>query len=443
MAMSCLILATSGCLGAFSVISDPLRERFHWSFSEINLVNAIGNASLYLAYLGSGPIYDIYGERITMAVGMFTFTLGYFLIWISFRGWLLTNVAWISLYYFIAGFGSSAVYMVAIGANANNFDQRILGVITGVLLLFYGFSGTIYSQIYSLWFTPTTGSDTDNYLLFTTLSIFIVNTVGIIFVEKILPNKKISPEPVVLQELATVQATPTSANEETPLVRIEVVSMTPKQILQSTKFWLYAWVCILGQALTYMANVNAIVRSSARGMSSEWYISQTTLQVTLCSVSQSIGRLLFGVLADVVSRYHIDRTILLLISQILLLIPPFVLSIVELHVDNIVILSVCSIFVGLGFGATGGLFPSLTRTLFGPKYFGSASSFVLAGVPIGIFACNAAFGILYDQELAIQKSTGSNNDFCYGHKCFQGAHMFTASIQFVSLLLSIYLYHLR
>jgi MFS family permease len=443
MGMSCLILATSGCLGAFSVISDALRERFHWSFSEINLVNAIGNASLYLAYLGSGPIYDIYGERITMAVGMVTFTFGYLMIWISFRGLLSTNVAWISLYYFIAGFGSSAVYMVAIGANAHNFDQRILGIITGILLLFYGFSGTIYSQIYALWFTTPVRSDTDSYLLFTTLSILIINSIGILFVEKMSPNRKISPEPVVQQELATLPITPTSANEETPLFSEEVVSMTPKQILQSKKFWLYAWVCVLGQALTYMANVNAIVRSSARGASPEWYISQTTLQVTLCSVSQSIGRLLFGILSDVVARYHIDRTILLLISQVLLLIPPLVLSIVELTIDNTIILSICSVLVGLGFGATGGLFPSLTRTLFGPKYFGSASSFVLAGVPIGIFACNAAFGILYDQELAIQKNLGSTSDFCYGSKCFQGAHIFTASIQFVSLLLSMYLYHLR
>jgi MFS family permease len=464
-------MTTAGCLGAFSVISDGLRERFDWSFAQVNLVNAIGNAALYLAYIGCGPMYDVCGEQITQFVGMITFALGYLLIWMAYNGWIIANVASISVFYIIAGYGACSVYMVTLGANAANFDTKYLGLVSGTLLLFFGVSGTLYSQAYSIWFSSISISkeqNLSNYLLFTTCSILIINTAGIAMMAKI-PIQKIIPEPLPLDNqsqtngesrafinrvyakssqddnqlvtLASVDIT-SPQTEVTPLLTLDD-SMTPKQILKSLVFWLYTLVCILNQGLTYMANVNAMVRSSGPGASLEWLTTETTLQVTLCSVSQSLGRLTFGIFADIVARYKVDRTLLLLLAEVILLLPPVVLFMIELNLDNNIVLRICSVLVGYGFGATAGLYPSLTRTLFGAKYYGTASSFVLAGVPIGIFASNTAFGILYDQQLALQKSQGGNQEYCYGTSCFRSAFIYTAGVQLLSVGLALFLYIVR
>jgi MFS family permease len=360
--VSCLVLATSGCLGAFSVISDGLREQFNWSFSQVNLVNAIGNASLYLAYLGSGPIYDRYGERVTMTVGMVTFTFGYLMIWLTFKGLVPHSVFLISIYYVIAGFGSCSGYMVGIGVNVANFDQNIIGAITGILLLFYGFSGTIYSQIYSIWYSTSYNGtpDIEGFLLFTTISIFLVNTLGIVLIKRFSPPKKVNTNIVIRirgNDFIEMDPLKVPVPEAIALLngsRVASIdtSMTPRAILKSKIFWLYAFTCIFSQGLTYMANVNAIIRSSNENAPKEWYSLQTTLQVTICSVSQSIGRLLFGVLSDIVSSYHYDRSILLVFSQIILFLPPLILSFVSLNSENFFVISICSVLVGLGFGAT-------------------------------------------------------------------------------------------
>jgi hypothetical protein len=347
------------------------------------------------------------------------------------------------------------------GANVVNFPEEYIGLVMGFLLLFYGLSGVIYSQIYAAFYK----GDIGGFLLFLVISIAIINTLGAIYVEKIPISFKMelvdvssgirASEPLdslasplhLLPSSQLSSSIPSpksmdSANEGTSLLT-DKFSMTPKEMLISPLFWLYALATILQQGLTYMANVNAIIQASmGPGTSAIILTSQTALHVTILSASQSAGSIIFGIGTDWVAKYKWDRSVLLVVAEILLLAPLLGLGLLSDFsiATSTPFLVICSGLIGLGWGAGGALFPTLTRSLFGTKYYGTASAFVMVGVPIGIFSSNTIFGSLYDQELARQNSRGGASDFCYGSSCFRVAFIATSAIQGLTLLASVGLF---
>jgi MFS family permease len=109
--VSAAVMATAGSFADFSLFSEPFQSRFNLTFSDINMISAVMNSSLYVTYLATGPMYDRYGVRITQAVSAVTFTLGYLLIYLSYLG-MPTSAGLLAFYYFIGGFGSNSAYLV-------------------------------------------------------------------------------------------------------------------------------------------------------------------------------------------------------------------------------------------------------------------------------------------------------------------------------------------
>ncbi|KAI8830676.1 major facilitator superfamily domain-containing protein [Chytriomyces cf. hyalinus JEL632] len=168
---SCVSMATAGSLFSFSVMSGALKERMSFTSADINTVSGVGNSSLYLSFLFVGPLFDYAGAQFTMLFALITFSIGYLLMYLAYIGSVAGSTGLMSFYYFIVGIGSTCAYMGAIGGNIVNFSPQISGRVVGLLLLWYGLSGTIYSQIYyGLYLGKTEG-----YLLFLTLSVGIVN----------------------------------------------------------------------------------------------------------------------------------------------------------------------------------------------------------------------------------------------------------------------------
>lgn len=341
--------------------------------------------------------------------------------------------------------------MAMVGTNASNFDESVIGLVLGALLLFYGISGVIYSQIYSSLYA----SNLDGFMLFILLTCASINGVGILVVKKYPLKKVYRIDPVI--ELSVSYASPTNAlviedlaPEKSPLLIRE--DMTPKQILFSRIFWFYALSTILQQGLTYMVNINAIIRASLGPNATPTdLISRTSLHITLISTFQSIGRFAFGAGSDLIAKYNISRTVLLAVAQSLLFLGSLILACISdfSTLTSSPILVICSTLIGLGWyaklslilrGAAAGLFPPLTRSLFGLKFYGTASAFVMSGVPIGIFSFNYLFGSVYDKQLAIQAANGGPSDYCYGVNCFRIAFISTTSVQALVTVLSVMLY---
>ncbi|KAJ3069913.1 hypothetical protein HDU98_007040 [Podochytrium sp. JEL0797] len=68
---------------------------------------------------------------------------------------------------------------------------------------------------------------------------------------------------------------------------------------------------------------------------------------------------------------------------------------------------------------------------------GTAVGFAMTGVPIGILACNAIFGYIYDTNLS------QGTLVCYGSACFQESFQIFTGIQVVAVITSLLLLVLR
>lgn len=460
-------MLAAGSFSTISILSDAYQSRFALTFSDLNVISAVANVSLYLGYLAVGPLYDLYGVRITMLFSTITYTFGYVMILLSYIGTIPTNSAAIAIYYFISGTGACGGYMVVCGANSSNFDESKVGLVLGSLLIFYGLSGVIFSQIFAALFV----GKIEAFLLFLIIVVFVVNFLATLIMYQensrfkelpkelvqvnesrpLLDESPVGISPIIQSEVVLSQDIQTAVCLNTVAIPIEFpsktpirpdTSMTPRQIIFSTIFWTYALSTICQQGLSYMANINNIIRS-AEGPDSTSIIALTTLHVTYYSSAQSVARFLFAFGSDYITKYKMNRAALLVVAEVLLLIPPLILSFFDYsNLTKGPTLTICSILVGAGWGAGGGLYPTMTRSLFGTKYYGTASSFVLLGVPIGIFVSNTIFGRLYDMQLAIQSSNGGPTDFCYGTNCFRVAFISTSAIQSLSLLTAMILYYI-
>ena len=453
--VGCLAMVTAGSFATFALFGDAFVLRFGLSFQEINLVSAINLCAQYISYLAIGPIYDRYGIMASQIVSTVTLSVGYLLIYLSFAEIIPANTILLSIYYFIGGFGASSVYMVVCGSVAHNFESKILGFIMGIVLLFYGISGLIYSMI----LTYACKGDLESFLLVLFVSSLVVNAFGI-FTLKQIPIKNLDQTPaesVRVQMISPANESPSSPQNpdqsrqellttiNTPLIPSNVTAedLTPWQILKSQTFWYYSILCILQQGLTYMVNINAIIRASyGLSVSEERVALATSDHVTMISACQSVGRFAFGAGSDIAAKYKIDRTALLIVAEVLLFSAALIMTVIGdfTTFTSTPVLFVCSFLIGTGWGGGGGLLPPLTKQLFGLKYYGTANGFVMCGVPIGIFAFNYLFGAFYDQQLQIQRSEGGPTNFCYGGQCFRIALICTCFVQSLVLLLSILLY---
>ncbi|KAG0216441.1 hypothetical protein BGX33_012611 [Mortierella sp. NVP41] len=195
LAIGILVMALSGSLFSFASFSTDLKARFGFSSSNINLLSAIGDTSMYVGFLIVGPIYDHYGERWTMITASVLTFLGYGGMYIAYaKAW--GGLGFLMVLYCLAGVASTAGYLAALAANMANFPASTSGTVSGVLLAFFGLSATLFSQIKTHLFS---GHDeivdpnatlkgtkaTQTFLLFLTIITTAIYLVGAVFMVKI------------------------------------------------------------------------------------------------------------------------------------------------------------------------------------------------------------------------------------------------------------------
>ncbi|KAJ2999555.1 hypothetical protein HDV02_002520 [Globomyces sp. JEL0801] len=279
----------------------------------------------------------------------------------------------------------------------------------------YGASLTLgLGMIYHYFYTTELEVYIGDYFKFLAIIVLIVYSIGIVFVTDIQVYEEITDD---------------SEDDD---------NLTPLQMFTNRNILIFALSVIFEQGLSYMNNVNAIIRAaSSPSIDASWLATQTAYHVTLLSVFQSVGRLGFSSLSDVVSYFNMDRTCLLLLTEIIILIPNLILAFTT-DLSTLVespILTVCSIL----FGNDIANLPY--RSISGLKYYGTACAFVMTGVPILIVTSNMIFGAVYDSALAQQNESGDYHDYCYGIHCFQITFVISLCFQIISTTLSAWLFY--
>ncbi|KAJ3416310.1 hypothetical protein HDV05_002250 [Chytridiales sp. JEL 0842] len=475
---SSLCLLTAGSLFAFSSYSESLRTRFDLSAISMNWISGMGVMALYLSFGVVGPVWDRWGVRVVMCLATVTFSAGYLLTYVAFLNpdTFLGSPAALAFFHFLAGFGSCASFMASYGISALNLPPRLSGLISGVLGVFYGLSGSLFAQINRTWF----GQDPAGFLLFCGVSVGVVNGLGMIGgmqkvpwlaeegamrdegvktreedpdkTEMLLPEGgeelmgilKSAPleESEKVQMPSDFQIEDSESSKTESIKEVEATEpqrktrtmtgrdMTPLQIVKSFTFWLYTLTYVWQQGYTYFNNIGTILSTLPQTTN---LTESTSLHVTILSVAQCLGRLSFGILADLVLQHtSTDRSFLLIIAEVLVGIPMLLVSVLPALSESWLIF--CSILIGFSFGATSSIFPPLTRDFFGMKHYGTAMGFVLLLNPLGILLSNLIFGGMFDSK----KAGG-----CVGEECFQGSFAVFAGLQCLSIGLSVGLFWRR
>ncbi|KAI9206619.1 major facilitator superfamily domain-containing protein [Polychytrium aggregatum] len=437
LASAFVLMLTSGSLFAFSSFGDDLKTTFQYSVQDLNVISSVGNTALYLCYMVVGPIYDSRGAAVTLGIGAITFGGGFLLIYLCFIGVISGAAAGygpMSFYYFLCGLGSTSGYVAALAVNLANFPSSQTGLISGILGLSYSLSAVLFSQVKANYFDK----DPAGFFKFAAILVFVIHVVGIWTIRK-------SPHPSLVaatqdRPSAASKASPSSASHpaassaEEPRSSVRaskaghanaggLEGMSKLEILMSPIFPLYAFVCIFQQGITYYNNISTIILSLYPQSSTS---DMVALHITLLSVAGCISRLFVGAVSDIVVIYfRIERTVLLIAASVLTWIPLVVLGTAG-NISNGVLV-VCSLLVGLGYGAQGTLFSVLIADYFGHLNYGTASALVLLGVPGGVFLSNMLFGNLYDQ--AVQSN-------CVGSSCYRLPFLIFVGLQLIPIILS-------
>jgi OFA family oxalate/formate antiporter-like MFS transporter len=305
-------------------------------------------ATLTIGAVVGGMLAVKYNTRRIVFTGGIILSLGFFLA--SFSNADYAWVLWMT-YGVMGGLGMGFTYSTTI-ACAQKWYPHKKGLVTGIIVSALGLGGVFFTPIIERLILTFGGRGVGETNTFMVLSfVFLtVCTLGSIFMK--------NPPDGYMTDKITSSAAATS-----------VKSYTTSEMLKTPQFYLatvtYLLACMGGLMMIGFAKPIA----EAKGL-----LETATIGVLAVSMSNSLGRLLWGMISDKLGRIH---TILILLAG------TAVLSLFTKMVEGYWVFVLIAL-IGFFYGGIIGTFPSLTADLFGPKYMATNYGVVLLG-----FGCGA------------------------------------------------------
>lgn len=372
-----------GAVYAFSIFALPLTNVFDASMGQIMMAFTINAAISPIPMILGGKLVDKGGAKIAVFIGGTLFGTGFILSGLATAPWMLYIT-----YGLIAGIGQGIVYSSTIGNTVKLFpDKRGLGV--GIVTAGYGGGTIVIAPIANALIANVGVSQA-----LVTLGIsFLVIILGCGLLVKPSPNEFIPQgwiPPV------------TSGNKG-------VANISWNEMIKKPLFYIIASMFLIGALSGMMVTANAsVIGQTMFGLTA----ATAALYVSLYSLSNCIGRVFWGVISDRIGRTYCLMAIYLVISTMMLVIA---LS------NSVVGFAVAIIGIGLCFGGTMGIFPSIVGEKFGMKYYG-----VNYGVTFVGYSGAAFFG----PRIANSVATANNG-------MFTNAFYIALAISLVGLVLAV------
>ncbi|ULT56996.1 OFA family MFS transporter [Neobacillus drentensis] len=330
---STIINICVGAIYAFSIFAMPLTNVFHVTMPEIMLAFTINGAISPIPMILGGKLVDKGGARTAIFLGGAMFGLGFILSGLATAPWMLYIT-----YGVITGIGQGIVYSATIGNSVKLFpDKR--GLAAGIVTAGYGGGTIVIAPIAN---ALITSNGVQSALITLGISFLVVILGGGLFV-KACPAGFI-PEgwtpPVV-----------SGANKAG--INIPWTEMIKKPI-----FYVIASLFLIGALSGMMVTSNAsVIGQTMFGLTP----ATAALFVSLYSLSNCSGRVFWGAISDKIGRTKCLMVIYIVIAAMMLTIA---LS------TSVAGFAVAIIGIGLCFGGTMGIFPSIVGEKFGMKYYG-------------------------------------------------------------------------
>lgn len=364
--LSTLINLCVGAIYAFSVFAGPLQEAHGWSRAVVMMAFTINGAISPIPMILGGKLVDRGGAKLAILLGGSMFGIGFFLTGLSSTPWML----YLS-YGVLTGLGQGIAYSGTIGNTIKLFPDK-KGLAAGIVTAGYG-GGTIIAA-------PIAG-----YLIQSSGVASAFNTMGLVYLIIIIGCGlfiKVAPagyQPVGWTPPSTIHNTPNSGQ-----------SLRWTEMIRQPKFYIIAVLFMIGalSGMMVASNASAIGQSmfSLTAVAAAYYVS-------LYSLSNCLGRVFWGAVSDRLGRYNALICIYGVIAAMLLLIA---------MTTSTVGFAVALIGIGLCFGGTMGVFPSLVAEKFGMKYY---------GINYGVTFIGYSMAAFFGPRIAAQVADAHNGDF--------------------------------
>ncbi|CAK4082205.1 unnamed protein product [Aphanomyces euteiches] len=395
-----VILFTLGSAYVISAWNNEMKEILHMTQVEIA---AVGSCFTFGQFnlLWVGMFYDRFGVRWSTLVAAISLATLY---WIAST--LATTPAaphwWMAACFGCIGVAHALPTISGIAATEGLYGEAHRGKIMGLMAASYSGGGAAFAVVYHTWFHHRVSA----YFTFMGWTFLVVCLLGAIIIKPTVHPKE--------TDLPSTQP-----DEETPLHANADITLLP--LLRTARFW-YLFVSVLvgvGAPLFVMNNLSFLVESNHGDM------SQVSALVLLFSLVNLLGRFVMGAVSDAFvstiprSRFLSGSIIFVGVTQLLFIVVPVTYIVVPV------------VLTGLAEGCVFGLFPVLTRELYGARHFGKNYGLIGLANAVGF---PLILGPLSSALYRLQLTPGTEK--CFGSSCFMPMFFITATLSVIAFVCS-------
>jgi len=305
-------------------------------------------AMLTIGSVIGGKLAARFSTRKVVFSGGLLLCAGFFL-----ASFVTENVSWLLWvsYGVMGGLGMGFTYSTSI-ACAQKWYPHKKGLVSGGIVSAIGIGGVIFTPVAESLITAFGGRGVGEVKTFMVLSVvyLVVCSIGSLFM-------KSPPSGYMADKMISNQVAAT-----------DVKSYTTTEMLKTPQFYLATFTLLVACMGGLMMIGFAKPIAEAKGL-----LQTATIGVLAISLTNSLGRLLWGMISDKLGR--INTIIVLLVGTAALSL--FVNAATGYWVFVLIA------FIGFFYGGMIGTFPSLIADIFGPKYMAANYGFVLLGFGVG------------------------------------------------------------
>lgn len=366
-----LVLLFAGLIYAWSVLSSPISAFFtEWSSAKLSFTFTLCMMFFCFGGLATGFLSNKIESKILLKISAVLFLVGFF---IASRA---NGITTLYIGYGILGGAASGIAYNCIMGNITKFFPDCPGLISGVLLMGFGFGSFLIGKIYQAYTPSGAGIDQwrTSFLVFGVI-LFLVMFTCSFFIRK--PTDK---------ELEEITGSVIKKDRSKDLNSIE---FTPIEMLKTPYFWIFFfWAILLSSSgLAIVSQASGVAKEVGKDISA----STVSTVVGLISIFNGIGRVIFGGLFD-----RIGRLKTMILNNSLFIFSITILMLALKHQQfNLIILGF--MFIGLSYGGITPTNSAFVNSYYGSKNYAVNLSLVNMNLLFASFGSTIA-GSLYDQS---------------------------------------------
>ena len=324
-----------------AVIVDSIESAdgiFTWSRSSVGDPYAVACLVFAFTMIVAGKVQDKFGPRITAFIGGILVGLGLLIISLS-----TSYILWVLGFGIFAGAGFGFGYASATPPALKWFPGGQTGLIAGLVVAGFGLA--------PVYIAPLASFLVGTYGLAAAMMIFsIAFFIAVSLLSTFLVNPPEGYIPPIRPDAKETAAVTTEVSQE----------LSVKQLLRSGDFWKLWFLYFIG------AGAGLMVIGSVAGMAKASMGEAAFVVVAIMAVGNASGRIIAGVVSDVIGRK------LTLAAFLALQALNMFLAILVISSDGAMALFIIltATFIGFNYGTNLAIFPAFCKVWWGAKNFG-------------------------------------------------------------------------